>query len=102
MTSQILALDAEWEFGPQFVGDRDKVSVIQISGRISASQVQAYILQVRTLQKLSIRLESLLNDENITFIGRNVSQDISKIQNDFKSIYQHISKILQQLHHLVV
>lgn len=36
-----------------------------MAGPISASQVQVYILQVRTLQKLPIHLESMLNEKKL-------------------------------------
>ena len=84
---RILSLDTEWEVGKNSQGmvtHSFPVSIIQLGYRNDQNTSCAVIFQVSTLKKvLPTRLVHLLQDPLITYVGRQVGGDVSKLEKDF-------------------
>ena len=84
----LIAANAEWEYRTQLPGGHDKLATIQLTVRVSQTQIMAYIFQICIFEKLPNHLEALFNDVGILFIGQSNAQDFCKIQHDFKCQFQ--------------
>jgi hypothetical protein len=84
---RVICIDAEWNVSISargFIGDIGTVALIQLSYRDDIDEsIHVLLLQVHGKQKLPERLLALLADTNITFVGRQIGGDISKIRQDF-------------------
>ena len=84
---RVICMDAEWNVSMSargFIGDIGTVALIQLSYAIDES-IHVLLLQVHGKQNLPERLLALLADPNISFVGRQIGGDISKIRRDFRN-----------------
>ena len=85
-TDRVLSLDAEWDTTKNASGmisnSGHKVSVIQIGYRMNGI-TRVLVIKTASMTSLPIHLQHLFEDYSITFTGRQVGGDVSKIGKDF-------------------
>ncbi len=86
ISERVLSLDCEWDTTVDsrgiVSGRASTVAVISLSYR-AGGIIKALVIQVYGLKKLPDRLLALFRDTSITFTGRMIGGDLSKIGRDF-------------------
>ena len=87
LNRRVMSLDAEWDVEKNaagFITGHGTVALVQLSYQRSPDdEVRALVLQVSGKARLPDRLLALLADPAITFVGRQINGDLSKIATDF-------------------
>ena len=97
---RVMSLDAEWDVNKNAGGHvvaQGTIALIQLSFRIASDgPIHVLLLQVHNKKTLPDRLLELLSDTSITFVGRAIAGDVSKIARDFSNA-TNIKQIVKTL-----